>query len=202
MDGVVQVQQNQDIRGRYEKKIGYALARGVEVNLASLAAGFTTNTVGQLGVEWTMDDLLSAYQKLDETGLIDAGNDMGDAAWIVSPAAYVGLMKIDELINRNYKSDGSAMERAKIGDLLSASVYRSNFVTSNGAGHDNILMHRNAIALIIQHTVALQSQYMIRNLADGVVGWRLYGSTRLAWPVETPAADSPAENRACWLKGP
>ena len=174
LDSVLQVQANQDLMTGYQNKIGYALARGTEVTLAALVASYTTNVVGTLGVEMTIDDWLSVHQKLAERGLLEDSPTPGsDFSIILGPAAYTALLKIDEFINRNYKTDGSAMEQAKVGEILGFEVFRSNLVTSNGAGHDCVALHRSGMALIVQEEVPVISQYLIRQLSDGVVGWRL-----------------------------
>ena len=206
LDSVLQVQANQDLMKGYQQKIGYAIARGTEVNLAALVAGYSTNVVGTLGVEMTIDDWLSVYQKLGERGLLEDSPTPGsDYSLILGPAAYTALLKIDEFINRQYKTDGDAMARARVGEILGMEVYRSNLVTSNGAGHDCVALHKSGMALIVQEEVPVISQYMIRYLSDGVVGWRLFGSTRVAFPPEATTSGGPssytaAEDRAVYVK--
>lgn len=201
IESIVAVQANQNLREHYERKIGYAIARATEVALAAQVASLTTNFVGTLGVELTVDDYLSAYQKLADAGVLeDTATPGADFSLILGPAAYVGLMKIDQFINRDYKGDGNAMESAKVGEILGFDVLRSSLVTANGGGHDCVMFHKEAFALMVQEDVPVQSQYDINHLADVVVGYRIYGKGIVKFPPEAGGGGTAVDNRAVWLK--
>jgi hypothetical protein len=195
VESVVQVQANQDLRQRYEKKLGYALARGRDVTLAALFNGLSTNSVGTLGVELASDDYLTAWQKLAEAGLFEGATDPGeDFSIILSPAAYAAALKVDIFTNKLYNSDGDAIQKAHVGDIYGMPVYLSNLLNAPSAGqHRCVAMHRECFALIVQEEVPVQSQFMIRYLADGVVAWNLYGTATVTFPPETPPANASPE---------
>lgn len=200
LEEVVQVQANQDLRPKYERKIGYALARGRDVALAALVASLSTNTVGALGVELTSDDYLSGYQKLIEAGLLEDDLDAGeDFSIFLSPAAWIAALKVDVFTNRQYNTAGDAIQRARIGDIYGFPVFVSNLMTANGAGHDCLMMHRDCFALIVQKEVPVRSMYKIDNLADAVVGWNLFGVAELNFPPETAGGGGAIDNRGVYL---
>jgi hypothetical protein len=203
LESVVQVQANQDLRARYEKKIGYAIARGRDVTLANLFQNLTTNVVGTYGIEMTPEDYISVHQKLMEAGLLEDSPDPGDDySLIISPAAYAAALKVDQFINRDYRGDNvEALNRAMVGDIFGLPVYRSNLLRVPASGqHDCAAFHRECFALIVQAEVPVQSQYLIRNLSDGVVGWNLYGTARVLFPPETSGGGTAVDNRGVLVR--
>lgn len=203
IEGVVEVQANQDLRARWEKKIGYALARGRDVTLANVFQNFASNTaIGTYGVELSSDDYLSAYQNFLTAGLLeDDVTPDEDFSVFLSPAAYTAALKVDVFTNSRYNEAADAIQKATVGNIYGMPVYVSNLLRSPSAGqHDCVAMHRDAIILIVQKEVPVVSQYLIRNLADGVAGWNLYGDTRVQFPAEAPGSESLTDNRATLLK--
>lgn len=207
VEGITQVQANQDLRQRYTRKIGYALSRGRETTLANLIQNLTTNVVGTLGVEMTSDDYIQALRLLGEAGVLEESPDPGEEYTLaLSWAAYAALLKVEQFINRDYAGDkaSEAIRRAHVGEILGFPVYRSNLLRSPAGGqHDCAAFRKEAFALIVQEEVPVQSQYLIRNLSDGIVGWNVYGAARVLFPVETPGTYSSAttqDNRAVYVK--
>jgi len=203
LESIVQVQSNYDLLTKYQKKIGYALARGREVTLATLVSGFT-QTVGTLGVELTADDYNSAWSLLAQAGLLEASPDPGDEFTIaLSAQAYAAILKVDTFVNQDYNpaNGGAAISRAKIGDIFGAPVFMSNLLVVPAAGQHNALMfHKSHLALAVQHEVPVKSMYMIQALSDAVVGHNIYGSMELSFPPETPGGGAATDNRGVWLK--
>jgi hypothetical protein len=198
LEKVAQVQANQDLRSKYEKKIGYAITRGREVTLAALFTTFTANAlIGTLGVELTSDDYLTGWTNMANAGLLEMSADPGeDFSVFLSPAAYAAAMKVDIFTNSLYNKDADAIGRAHVGDIYGFSTYVSNLLRAPAAGqHDCFMMQKEALALIVQEEIPVESQYLLRNLADGVVGWNLYGQTKVSFPPETPGGGTAVDNR-------
>lgn len=196
LENVVAVQANQDLRTKYTNKIGYALTRGREVSLANLASSFTKYTIGTLGVELTSDDYLTMWQNFATAGLFGDGTAPGaDFSIFVSPAAYAAQLKVDQFINRDYKGDGSAIERAEVGNIYGIPSFLSNLLKTSSSNHYNFAIYREGLCLIVQKEVPVVSQYLIRYLADGVAGWNLYGVADVSFPPETPGGGSAADDR-------
>lgn len=202
LEDVVAAQANQDIRQGYTRKIGYALTRGREVSLAALVDDLASgNDVGTLNVELTSDDYLTAYQNLLTAGLLEDNVDPGaDFSVILSPQAWVAALKVDVFTNRQYNTAGDAIQRASIGNIYGTSTFVSNLTNSNSSGHDCVMMHRDAMALVVQKEVPVKSAYIIESLGDGVVGWNLYGVSTLAFPPETMGGGAATANRGSYLK--
>ena len=84
VENIAEVQADHDMLKLYAGKQGATLALAVDDVLAGLVDDFG-NTVGTLVVESTYDNLVRAYQYLN-----DAEAPMTGRAWIISPAAEVG----------------------------------------------------------------------------------------------------------------
>jgi hypothetical protein len=201
LERITEVQANRNLRSKYTDKIGYALARGREVKLANMFQSLS-QSVGAYGVELTSDDLLAAWTLMVSAGILEADSTPGDNFSVfLSPAAYAALLKIDVLTNRDYNPKADAIGRAYVGAVYGFPVYVSNLLRSPAANqHDGVLMHRGALALAVQDMVEVKSQWLIRNIADGVVGWNIYGTTELNYPPETPGGGSALDNRGILIK--
>lgn len=201
LEDIVRVQANQNLRSRYEKKIGYALVRGREVTLAGLF-GSLSQIVGTLGVELTSDDYNSAWLKMAEAGLLEMSPDPGeDFSVFLSPAAYAALLKVDVFINRQYNPEGNAIQRAMVGDVYGTKVFMSNLLTTPASGQHNCAMiHKDCFSLAVQDEVPVRADYIIESLADGVVGHNIYGTAEMNFPVETPGSVSTTDNRGVLLR--
>lgn len=194
------VQMNQDVAAGYSKKIGYALSRGREVTLTALIASLS-QTLGALGTPLTPDEYLSAHRLMLSAGIIPdnmSAND--DFSLFLSPEEWVSALKVEEFTNRDYNSEGDAIQRARVGKIYSYPVFVSNLMTANGAGHDLALMHRDCFALVVQEEVPVRSDYIIESLGSGYVGWNLYGVAEMNFPPETPGGGSAVDNRGVYLK--
>lgn len=206
IENVLEVQSNQDLRAKYEKKIGYALSRGREITLTAAFQNFS-QIVGTLGLELATEDYLAAWQKMAESGLLEDMSDGIDASMgddfslFLSPAAYAAALKVDVFTNELYNGAANAIQKAQIGRIYGATVFLSNLLRAPAAGqHEGALVHRGALALAVQKVVPVRSDFLIRNLGDGVVGWNLYGSAELNYPPETPGGGTAVDNRAVLLR--
>ncbi len=199
-EDIVKVQSVVDLRAKYTKKIGYALARGREVALTALFASLSTNTVGTLNVELTSDDYLTVLQKLGEAGMLEDDADAGDDFTLaLTWAAYIDALKVDAFVNRQYNTAGDAIQRARIGDIYGLPAFRSNLLTANGAGHDGAAWKRDCFAMIVQEEVPVVSQYIIESLGWGVVGYDIYGVAECDFPVETPGSASKTDSHGVYI---
>jgi hypothetical protein len=203
IEQIAEVQANQDMRGKYTKKIGYALNRKIETTLSALFDSLS-QTVGSAGVELVDENLLRAWQYLADAGLLEMSPDPGeDFSLIVSPAAYAGLMKVDRYISRDYNGAADAIARAHVGNIYGFSVYVSNLLESDAAGqHDSVAMHRDCFALVQQQGIEVESDRIIEDIADAVVGHTLFGTAEMNFPIEAEGGNGTAvDNRGVYVKG-
>lgn len=170
VEDIVKVQENQDVMNRYSGQFGYVLGKQVDTDLAGLVDDFT-QTVGTLTVGLTEADILRAIQYED-----DADHPNDERFFGFSPAEKMSLLQIDKFVSKDYNAASIRQARGMFGTIYDIPCYAStNIEGSNGAGHDNFLMHRSAIALAVQQGVKTESAYSIDDLGHKVVAHNIYG---------------------------
>lgn len=198
-ENIAQLLSRNDVKAEMTKKMGYALGRAIDVNLAALAASFS-QTVGTLGVELTVDNLLRAVQYLE-----DAGYDMADdVCWVISPAQKGGFMKMDTFTNAQYVGEAAAKmahEKANIGAYQGAPVYVSNLVTAPASGqHENFLLQKETVALIMAQEPKTTTETIALDLADVVVQDNIYGYSEVTRYSEAAGNITATDEGAVLLK--
>lgn len=188
-----------DVKAEMTKKMGYSLARKVDVDISALFASFS-QIVGTLGVELTYDNLLRAVQYLE-----DAGVDMADdVVWLISPAQKSGVMKMDTFVNALYVGENAARmahEKSTIGEFQGAPVVVSNLITAPASGqHENALMQRQAILLVMAQSPKTSTDRIALDLADVVVQDEIYGIVEQDVYSETPGNITATDENAVLLR--
>ena len=134
IEDFAEVMSKYDIRAGYTRKAAYALARAMDVAAAALLDDNTTQTVGALTAELTNDNMIRMWQYLAD------GSAEAPYKGVVSPAAWAGLLKIEQFINALYNGDtaGKALHEAQIGRVYQATFYQSQLTVGtapNSSGH-------------------------------------------------------------------
>ena len=143
VEDLVKLQSQVDLRSKYQKRAGKALAKQVDTALAALVQGFT-QIVGTLGTPFEDDDVLRAIQYLDDADCDD------NRCVIISPAEKKDKFTLDRYVNKDYR-DSSPMENGKIGNPYGLDWYMTTNLRKATTGQaDNVVMHREAIGLVIQ----------------------------------------------------
>ena len=189
VESIVKVQANRDMLKLYAGKMGYALDLAVDDVLAGLVDDFTANYTGTLAVSLTYDDVLTGNQQLDDANAPEDGRVI-----VASPAQIADWMKLDVFIRSDYTSVhgtvGAPAGNHYTRSWLGIPVYKStNVEGSNGAGHDNAMFHKEALALVMQMKPTTHSMYDIDYLVDKVVMEQLYGTAEIR------------DDHGSWLKG-
>ena len=189
-----------NVKDEMTKKMGYALARKVDVDIAALAASFS-QVVGTLGVELTYDNLLRAVQHLEDTGY-----EMGsDVAWFFSTAQKSGLMKMDTFINNQYVGEAAAVKahtKGSTGSFQGAPIIFSNLITAPASGqHENFLLHRETVALIMAQAPKTSLDRIALELSDIVVQDQIYGMSEITRYSEGAGNITATDEGAVLLRG-
>jgi len=189
VEDIVMVQADRNLFPVYAGKMGYALDLSVDNVLAGLADN-ASNAVGTLGSDLTYDELIRARQYLD-----DADVPEEDRVIVVSPASEAGMMKLDHFINVDYSAmmgtnKNTAPDRAWFGTWLGMPVYKSvNVEGTNAAGHDNVMLQKEAWALVMQMKPKSESQRDIDFFVDKVALQQLFGTQEMR------------DDHAVWMRG-
>lgn len=201
LNKVVQAQSKYADRAALSKKMGYALARGMEVTLAALAQNYS-QTVGTYGADVDDSQLRRAWQYLSDGGFVDEDND---CSWVFSPGATQSLFGQDRVVSGDFQNK-KAIETAMLPQLYGFPAYHSQLLRSPATGqHDSFLLHRSAAILIRQVKPTAEAQYRIEYNADAMLIWDLYNASEAEQPAETPVDDATestlGDSGAVLLKG-
>lgn len=183
LNAVVAAQSKYDERQRIAHGLGYALMRGVEVSISALFGSFS-QIVGTLGADVDDAVIRRARQYLSDSGIY------ADASWVFSPAAESALFGISKYTSSDFV-DKPVIESATLPSLYNYPAYVSNLLTVPATGQTNCgLIHKEALSLLRQIKPTFVEQFLIRNLADGVVAYQLYSTDELEWISEGAMVDS------------
>ena len=181
VENIVEVQAKTDLRQKYTTKAGYALAAAADTNLFTLPQNFS-QSVGTLGVEPTWDNVLRAAQYLD-----DANCPEGDRFFIMRPATWYAMLKLDEVKSRDYSGDssGKAVRKAEVGMVANTKVYKTTLVRAPSAGQaENWFSHKTGVYYCSQQ-LRTKSDFVIERDADVVLATHIYGYAEALQPPIT-----------------
>ena len=164
VEDIVKVQSQVDVQNEYQKKLGYAIAKDVDSKLAADFAGFS-QTVGTLGTALSDANVLAAVQTLDNA---DVPQD--ERVFIMSPAEKVAKLQLDRWSNALYIGTGNMPVRNGIlGEMYGLTLkVTTNLVKPAGGQANNVVMHRDALALVQQRSPKMHLFYDI-----DVFTWKL-----------------------------
>jgi len=185
VDDMVKVQSQTNLRRKYTEKIGYGLGSSMDEVLAALATSFS-QSVGTLGLELTDDNLIRAWQYLEDFDM-----PQSDRFIYLKPAAYGGLMKLDKFMHADYVGGGGkGVREAFVGKLYGANVYTSTLCNSPSNGDcAGWFCHKSGVALI-QQQIKTRSDFVIDRNADMVLGTNIFGVAEILIPPKTEPAGS------------
>ena len=197
LNAVVAAQSNYDERQRIAHGLGYALNRGIEVTITTLFQSFS-QIVGSLGAEPDDAVLRRAWQYLADASV------ESDAAWLLSPGMTASLFGNDKFTSGDFVGK-KVIETARLPMLYGYPAYNARLLRAPASGQaEGALLHKEAVILIRQVMPTVREQFLIRNLADGVVAFDLYNASEAIWTAETPTTDAdptPGDYGAVLIRG-
>tara|TARA_Y100000310_G_C20689057_1_gene820998 strand:- start:1272 stop:2183 length:912 start_codon:yes stop_codon:yes gene_type:complete len=180
IESIAKLQTDRDLMSAYAGKMGYSLGLAIDDVLAGYPDNFS-NIVGTLAIALEDDDILRAIQYLDDADCPQTERNM-----VVSPAQALEFMKLDRFVHNDYSrlqgelSGTPGLDRAYVTSFLGIPIYKSvNVEGTNAAGHDNTLMHKESVALIVQQMPKAYSDFDIDYIADKVAIEQVHGSSEV-----------------------
>lgn len=155
LEDISAIQSKYDLRAEITYAGSYALARAQDVNAATAIALQTVQTVGTLGSELTLDNLIRARQYLKDSAA------PGPFLGAVSPATYGGFLKLDVLTNQLYTGEdsGSAVAQAHIGMALNATYYESQLLVGTAPSSTGMVWSKSHYFKIVQQAPMTHTWY-------------------------------------------
>lgn len=199
IEDIVTVQAFDSLKRFYTDDAGYALAKkldsfvhglgaslqsGTSYSAALVGDGVTTwdptaNTNAGNAASLTDEGIRRLIQKLD-----DADTPFRGRAFIVPPVEKRKLLGLARFTEQSFVGEAGASNSIRnglIGDLYGTSVYVSSncpLVADTGTATDQVagmLLHKDALMLIMQQNPRMQSQYKLEYLADLMVADMIFG---------------------------
>ena len=196
IQSVTDVQNEYDLAELYGGQIGYALLGDIETQLAALPDNLS-DSVGTFGIELTMDDWESVWQKL-QVGLAPG---MNRSAWL-SSAAISAWRKLGVTISSDFtEANKNALDDATIGKFLGFRMVESQYLESPAAGqHDCVAFQEQQFILIRQKQVTIERERILGDLSTLTVGWEIFVTAEREIVTEAAGAESLDDNWGCWIK--
>jgi N4-gp56 family major capsid protein len=156
IEDIVKVQAAVNVQNEYQRKLGYALAKDIDSALAADIAGFS-QTVGTLGTAATDADIIRAMQYLD-----DADAPADDRFLVITPAEKANKVALDRWSNALYVGDRKPVINGMLGEMYGFNIAVTTNLIKPAAGQgNNVAMHRDALALVMQRTPKMHVFYDI-----------------------------------------
>lgn len=174
VEDITEIQSKYGVRAKYSDKASYSLMAHVEGDvtsgLASLPSSFS-QSVGTLGVDPTTDNVIRAKQYLDDGDVPES-----DRFFYMSPATHAALLKQEVFTSQLYVGQDNA-NRAQLRGEIPGSVYGARVMVSSLANNNpaaaaqsySWFCHKQGVALIMQRTPTIHTQYEVLELGWGVV---------------------------------
>jgi hypothetical protein len=199
---ITQVQMDYDYVSLMGGQIGYALQGQIEADCAGMPDSLS-DSVGTFGLELTMDDWESVWQKM-QIGLAPKNDRF---AWL-SSEAISAIRKLGTPISADFtRTNLNALDDATLGMFLGFKIIESQYLEIPATGqHDCGVHQRQQYILIRQKSPTIERDRIIGDLSDMIVGWELYtvAERQIVQERYTSAAQGGAEalddNWGVWLK--
>ena len=195
VEDIVKVQSQTNMRQKYTQKIGYALGSSMDEVIAALATSFD-HSVGTLGIELTDDNLIRAWQYLEDFDM-----PQSDRFIYLAPGAYGGLMKLDKFMHADYVGGGGkGVREAFVGRIYGANVHTSTLANAPAANQcAGWFCHKSGVACV-QQQIKTRSDYVIERDSDVVLGTNLFGVTEILIPPRTEGGGTALDYANVYLK--
>lgn len=169
LEDITELQSKQDLMAHYTDAASTAIARAIDTSLAALALGFSTAT-GVYNTAITTDVVLNSIEFLD---LADCPED--DRAFVFRSDVKRDLLDLNAYISSDFVG-GRPLESGTIGKLYGVDTYMSNnLIFTGGTNRNNMLFHKDALALAMAQQPRAQAEYSVAQLGHELVVDTVYG---------------------------
>lgn len=175
---MLKVQSLYELRAKYTERISHAMAERIDTYIMGLYTGFDAGNVMTPVAAITFNTLIDAHAILDRKNVPQTGR-----AIVVDSYGLADLRKVAEFTMYDkvgqsglVKNDGDAANPGFVGTIYGAPVYWTNAVAKDGTTSKCLLIHRSAIAAVVQKKPEVEHDRDILLKADIVAGSTLFGA--------------------------
>lgn len=197
IEDMARVMSKYDIRAEFTEAATYALSRAKDVACAALFDDNSTQTVGILAAEMTDDNFIRAWQYGGDSAA------KGDAKFVVSPATWGGMLKIEKFTQQLYTGDdtGKALHKAQIGTVYNAMGHQSQLTVGTAPNSSGHMWWGDHFFHITKKPPTLDTWYSPLAKAQVVASDQIYGVFEKQEADEAAAATSVARLWGVRLQG-
>jgi len=168
VEDIAQLKANRDLRGLYTERASTSIAKAVDYALGALASGFS-QTFGTYNTAITTDVVLDSIEQLDLNDV-----PMENRYFVFRPDVKRDLLDLAAYTSSDYIG-GRPVETGSIGMLYGVNTYMSTNLVKSGNNTNNMLFHKDAIALAMAQAPRVQTEYQLEKLGTLVVVDTVYG---------------------------
>lgn len=168
VEDITAIQADYNLMSLYTDKAGFAIAKAVDTSLAALASGFS-NTFGTFNTAITTDVVLDSVEQLDSADV-----PQEDRHFVYREDVKRDLLDLSTYTSHDFV-DGRPVSNGKLGSLYGVDTWMSTNILRSGNNTSNMMFHRDAMALAMQASPRVQTEYMLEKLGHAVVADVLYG---------------------------
>jgi hypothetical protein len=167
----------EDIAGYLDsasESCAYRIAKRVDTSLGALFSALSSGVAyGSDGQTLTDDIVLALMQTLDEG---DVPED--NRCIITDPSNKVDLLKIDKFVRNDYVRE-PVVATGKFGNIYNMGVFITNNLTATTTGNYGVMMHKDALGLVIQNSPRSQAIHIAQEFRTLVIVDVIFGCGEL-----------------------
>ena len=159
-----------DLLAKLADNAAYALEKYIDTSVNAHFSGLTSTWAGSDGQAFEDDLMIDLMEGLDEADVPRTQRSL-----VIDPSTIADIYRIDKFVHRDYQGK-TPVASGNIGSIYGVPVYVTNNLTATGTtGSYGALLHKEAIALVIQDGVSVE-RWRAHSAASDVIAIRaLYG---------------------------
>lgn len=153
----------------YKDESAKAIGRSVEKSIAALASAFSQEK-GTYNTAITTDVILDAIELLDEADV-----PMTERYFAFRPDVKRDLLDLATYTSSDFVGSDKPVRTGTVGDLYGVETIMTTNLVKSGNNTNNMLFHRQAIAIAWQQKARMQMEYSLMKLGTVCVADALWG---------------------------
>jgi len=144
------------------------MAKAIDSSIGALAAALS-QTYGTYNTAITTDVVLDSIEQLDLNDVPEM-----DRVFVFRPDVKRDLLDLAAYTSSDY-IEGRPVQTGSIGNLYGVSTYMSTNLVKSGNNTNNMMFHKEALALAMAQSPRMQTEYELRDLSTLAVCDAVYG---------------------------
>lgn len=169
IDDATAMQSHIDLLAKMADRAGFEIAKAIDTNVNSKFSGLTATNIGSDGQTFTDDIMIALMEQLDEADVPRIGRSL-----VIDPSTIADIYKIDKFVHSDYINKG-AVATGNIGQMYGVPVYVTNNLTEYDVGSYGVLLHKEAIGLVLQSQPKIEKGRWMQRHSDVVNVTAIWG---------------------------